>query len=222
MLLKSIERHQLSIQMNGVYRWIMSRVTFVIGVTASGKSYFIDENYADKDVVILDAYEYQKTADKDNNLNMYRGFDRTIISLMKANQMLLDDIIKEIKAGKDVVVEQTFYKAKRRIAYIDEIRKVADVTIDVYMISPSKELFYSNCKKRGYEDEIEIEGLVEQLDFIEFPNPSEGFDAIYEVVDGKPILKMEEPRPEIISEAWKELNEEAEWLRKLDEANSEL
>lgn len=193
----------------------MSMVTFVIGATASGKSYFIDKNYSDKDVVILNAYDYQQIADKDKSLDKYGSFRRDFRSTMKANQMLLDDILKEINAGRDVVVEQTFYKAKRRIAYIDEIRKNSDVTIDVYLMAPSKELFSSNAKKRGYDSQIDQ--LMSIMDFIDFPNPSEGFDAIYEVIDGEPVLKMDEPRPEIVTEAWKELNEEAEKLRQEDE-----
>lgn len=34
-------------------------ITFVIGATASGKTYFIDRNYRGKDVDILNVYDYQ-------------------------------------------------------------------------------------------------------------------------------------------------------------------
>ena len=37
----------------------MSRVSFVMGATASGKTYFIKEYFNNKDVTILNAYDYQ-------------------------------------------------------------------------------------------------------------------------------------------------------------------
>ncbi|MCI9637599.1 MAG: hypothetical protein HFG77_14615, partial [Hungatella sp.] len=40
----------------------MRTVTFVIGATASGKTYFINTNYSDKDVDILNVYDYQQRA----------------------------------------------------------------------------------------------------------------------------------------------------------------
>ena len=47
-----------------------------------------------------------------------------------------------------MIVEQTFFKAKRRIAYIDEIRKAADVIIEIYVICLPDTLWKSNLKKR--------------------------------------------------------------------------
>ena len=38
----------------------MQRPIFVIGATATGKNYFIDQNYKDKDVDILNVYDYQQ------------------------------------------------------------------------------------------------------------------------------------------------------------------
>ena len=53
--------------------------------------------------------------------------------------MLLADIMEKVRQGRNVVVEQTFFKEKRRIAYIDEIRKVADVMIEIYVMCPDDE-----------------------------------------------------------------------------------
>ena len=41
---------------------IMQKVIFVMGATATGKTYFIDTHYSDKDVDILNVYDYQQRA----------------------------------------------------------------------------------------------------------------------------------------------------------------
>lgn len=40
----------------------MRRLTFVIGATASGKSYFIEQNFKDKNVDILNVFDYRQRA----------------------------------------------------------------------------------------------------------------------------------------------------------------
>lgn len=40
----------------------MQKLIFVIGSTATGKTYFIDQNYRGEDVDILDVYDYQQRA----------------------------------------------------------------------------------------------------------------------------------------------------------------
>ena len=194
----------------------MQKLVFVIGATAVGKTYFIDQNYRDKDVDILNVYDYQQRAYDEAGYGESIPYGAQFRCLMRANRMLLDDIIEKLSQGRDVVVEQTFYKAKRRIAYIDEIRKGADVTIEVYVISPSDALWESNLRKR--ELEAGFQRYKEDADGIEFPNVAEGIDAIYEVKDGKVTLRMEPPRPEILEKAWEELKQEAERLHSEDEA----
>lgn len=69
-------------------------------------------------------------------------------------------------------------------------------------MSPSDKVWESNLKKKlciyhgKYEKEAEN---------IEFPNPSEGFDAIYEVIDGAIKLRMNKPTPEIVEPAREEI-----------------
>ena len=88
--------------MDVIGRDLMSSITFVIGATASGKSFYINEMFSQEDVDILNAYDEA-------------GYEDAIpISVqkkcvMKANSMLLEDILRDVKAGKKVVVEQTFY-----------------------------------------------------------------------------------------------------------------
>ena len=59
--------------------------------------------------------------------------------------------------------------------------------------------------------------LKTEAEQIEFPNSSEGFDAIYEVVDNVIKLRMDKPTPEIVEPARKEIFEEAEKMRQEDE-----
>ena len=193
----------------------MRKLTFVIGATATGKTYFINQNYRDKDVDILDVYDYQQRAYEEVGFGKSIPIGAEFRCLMKANNMLLDDIIEKLSQGRDLVVEQTFYKAKRRIMYIDEIRKVTDVLIEVYVMRPGDSLWESNLRKRELEGSLQ--SYKETADEIEFPNPAEGIDAIYEVTDGEVLLRMEPPRPEIIEKAREELRQEAERIHSEDE-----
>ena len=194
----------------------MQKLIFVIGATATGKTYFIDQNYKDKDVDILNVYDYQQRAYDEAGFGESIPFGAQFRCLMKANNMLLDDIIEKLSQGRDVVVEQTFYKAKRRIAYIDEIRKSADVTIEMYVMRPGDSLWESNLRKRDFKGSLQ--SYKENANEIEFPNVAEGIDAIYEVTDGEIILRMELPKPEIVEIAREELKQEAERIHNEDEA----
>lgn len=186
----------------------MQKVIFVIGMTAAGKSYFIEENYGDKDIDILNIYDYQQRAYDEAGFGDVIPFGAEFRCLYAANNMLLQDVIDKLLQGRNVVVEQTFYKAKRRIAYIDEIRKVANVDIEVYVMSPSKSRWQANLEKRNLKGRFQA--YKSSTDEIEFPNVAEGIDKIYEVVDGKVKLRMDKPRPEILEVAREELLKEAE------------
>lgn len=189
----------------------MPKLTFVMGATATGKTHFIERNYGQKDVEILNVYDYQQRVYDEEGIGDAIPLGMQFRCLMRANSLLLDDIVEKLTQGRDIVVEQTFYKAKRRVAYIDEVRKIPDVIIEVYVISPSDALFYSNIEKRGLEGRFEgYKGMIKE---IEFPNVAEGIDAIYEVVDGKVRLRMDPPRPEILEPAREELKKEAETIR---------
>lgn len=195
----------------------MQKVIFVMGVTATGKTYFIDTHYADKNVEILNVYDYQQRAYDEAGFRDSIPFGAEFRCLMKANNMLLADIIENLKQGKNVVVEQTFYKAKRRIAFIDEIRKTSNVTIETYVMCPNDELWESNLKKRQMDGSLKY--YKEQAaNIVEFPNPAEGIDRIYKVVDDEIQLQMDPPRLEILNKAREELAEEAQRIRGEDEA----
>lgn len=139
-------------------------------------------------------------------------FDVQFRCLKKANDMHLHDIIEQLKQGKDVVAEQTFFKAKRRIAYIDEIRRAVDnVKIVVYVMQPTDELWAENIRRRKLQGGLQF--FKEQAEKqIEFPNSAEGFDEIYEVCGSEIKLRMDEPKPQITEQASAELEDEAAQL----------
>lgn len=195
----------------------MRKVIFVMGAIATGKTYFINTYYRDKDVDVLNVYDYQQRAYDEAGFGYSIPFGAEFRCLMTANNMLLADIIEKLKQGKNVVVEQTFFKAKRRIAYVDEIRKVVDVEVETYVMCPNDDLWETNLKRRKLSGTFQ--SYKEQaINNIEFPNPVEGIDRIYKVVDGEIQLQMDPPKPEILEKARRELAQEAERIRSEDEA----
>lgn len=190
----------------------MRKLIFVMGATATGKTYFIDHHFTDEKLVVLNIYDYQSRAYDEAGYKM--SIPAQLRCLKKANEMHLHDIIEELEQGHNVVAEQTFFKAKRRIAYIDEIRKAVDVEIEVYVMQPSDDRWAENIKMRNLNGSIKNYKYQDEL---EFPNPAEGFDKIYEVVDDKITLRMDESKPEMIKNARRELAEEEERICKEEE-----
>ena len=193
----------------------MLKVIFVIGANATGKSYFIKEHFSNKDVECLNVYDYQERAYKEAGIGGKFLSSESRKCLYNANLMLLSDIIKLLQHGRSVVVEHTLFKAKRRISYIDAIRKAVDAEIEFFVMCPSDarwEVFIAERKLQGnfrYHKSMAEE--------IEFPNPAEGIDRIFQVVDGDIQLRMDLPTPEIIPLAHQELEEEAERMRNEEE-----
>ena len=86
----------------------MATVTFVMGATASGKTYFINNSFADKDVDIHNVYDYQQRAFDEAGFGDMAPFGASFRCLLKANEMHLEAIIESVKAGRDVVVEEGY------------------------------------------------------------------------------------------------------------------
>ena len=96
----------------------MPKVTFVIGATASGKTYYINHIFADKNVEILNIYDYQQKAYEESGYGQMMPIPVQFRCLMKANDDLLSDIIENLKQGNDVVAEQT----SRKLPIVNEAK----------------------------------------------------------------------------------------------------
>ena len=189
----------------------MSRtVKFVIGAAASGKTTFIKNHFSeDKNTIIL--YDYQQATYKKMEEFGCISFMEEIECLKNANEAILVDIIEALKEKKNVVVEHTLYKTKRRIAYIDAIRKaIKNINIEVYVMCPTDSVWEKYINKR----KLNVSKIKAQKNEIEFPNPVEGFNKIYQVIDGDIRLRMDTPNYEIVKNAYKDLEEEAQKLKK--------
>lgn len=122
--------------------------------------------------------------------------------------------ISGIRQGKDVVAEQTFFRALRRIGYIEAIQNVSrKIPVVVYVMTPSDEQLRKNCEKRAKETggnpQYAYNRIKQELsEIFEFPNPAEGFSRIYEVSDGGIMERMDEPDWARIDQARKELSDE--------------
>lgn len=191
----------------------MSRtVKFVIGAAASGKTTFIKNHFSeDKNTIILNVYDYQQATYKKMEEFGCISFMEEIECLKNANEAILVDIIEVLKEKKNVVVEHTLYKTKRRIAYIDAIRKaIKNINIEVYVMCPTDSVWEKYINKR----KLNVSKIKAQKNEIEFPNPVEGFNKIYQVIDGDIRLRMDTPNYEIVKNAYKDLEEEAQKLKK--------
>lgn len=194
----------------------MVKLIIVMGANFTGKTYFINKHFRDyTEVDILNVYDYQQQAYKEAGFKDSIPFSAQFDCLMRANNMLLADTICKLKEGRNVVVEQTFFKAKRRISFIDGVREAlgdAEVKIEIYVMCPDDARWEENLRLR--EIDCSVESCRKQAEEeIEFPNPAEGFDEIYEVTGERIRLRMDTPQPEIVDRAREELAQEAERIQ---------
>lgn len=192
----------------------MPEVTFVIGAVATGKSCFIEQMLQrEPQMERLDIYDYQQRVYEEEGYGRFVPFGERFRCLTRANALLLEDVLEKLEAGRNVIVEQTFYKAKRRIAYIDAIReRFPDAFITVYVMCPGDERWRENIKKRDLE--AQTQRIMGEREDMEYPNVSEGISAIFQVTDAGIEPRMEPPKPELPERARAELAEEVEWLRR--------
>ncbi len=173
----------------------MPEVTFVIGAVATGKSCFVERMLQrEPEMECLDVYDYQRRVYAEEGYGRFVPMGEQFRCLAKANTLLLDDILENMEAGYDVIVEQTFYNATRRVPFIDAIReRVPNAFITVYVMCSSDECWEENIKKRGLEDQSQR--IMGERENLELPNVSEGFDAVYQVTDGVVEMRMDPPKP---------------------------
>ena len=193
----------------------MLKLIIVMGANCTGKTYFINTHFRDCKADILNVYDYQQRAYNETGFGESIPLSAQFGCLMRANNLLLADTINKLQAGRDVVVEQTFYKAKRRIAFIDAIREAlgtAEIKTEIYVMCPDDARWEANLRERRSNRSVES-CRKQAAEEIEFPNPVEGFDEIYEVTGEKIRLRMDTLQPEIVDRAREELAQEAERIQ---------
>jgi len=187
-------------------------VIFVIGANSTGKSHFIERNFMGRGYTILDVYDYQKRTEEDERFQLLSYVEE----LQQANEMLKEDIVGLVRQGQDVVVEQTFFRALRRIDFVEAIREaVKDVPVEVYVMTPSDEQLWRNCVQRLKESDGDPKQVYDRIkdeiaDIFEFPNPAEGFSKIYTVSGDDVAERTEAPDQAIVEKAKEELRREAD------------
>lgn len=200
--------------------WVMeggNMVILVIGANSTGKSHFIEQNF--KGYTILDIYDRQKRVREDDRFHGLSEWEK----MFQANELLKADIVELVRQGKDVVVEQTFFRALRRIGYIDAIQEVSrKIPIVVYVMTPSDEQLWKNCEKRSKETGGDPQYAYERIkrersEVFEFPDPAEGFSRIYEVSDSRIAERMDKPDWTRIEQARRELADEEKARQKKKE-----
>ena len=159
-------------------------IKIVMGVPCSGKSHFIKENFPDKKV--LDLYSYQEKLRENQPAKFFNiGETNKIVDYIchseyevvaKSYELIKDDMIECIKNKEDFIMEHTLLKAIRRKYYIDEIRKVTDEEIEIYVINPPDEKVVENSIKR--EVNYSLNEVKYHKEVLEIPTIEEGFSKV--------------------------------------------
>lgn len=187
-------------------------VIVVIGANCTGKSFFIERNFKDSGYTILNVRSYQQRTEREKEFQYLspRG------QIYQANELLKNDVVELVRQGKDVVVEQTFFRALRRIDLLEAIQKAAPkVPVEVYVMTPSDERLRENCAIRAAGDSADAERYFRQTKSqiektFEFPNPAEGFSRICAVSERGPVERNDAPDWELVSAAKEELRKDRE------------
>jgi len=187
-------------------------VIFVIGANCTGKSRFIEQNFIGRGYTVLNVYDYQQRTKADESFQCL-SFEE---ELYQANELLKADIVDLVRRRQNVVVEQTFFRALRRIGFVEAIWEVnKDVPVEVYVMTPSDEQLWQNCVEREKELDGDPKRKYDRIkseitEIFEFPNPTEGFSRIYAVSGDDVAERMAAPDWTIVERAKVELRKEAE------------
>ncbi|MCI8397842.1 MAG: ATP-binding protein [Oscillibacter sp.] len=184
-------------------------VIFVIGANYTGKSYFISRTFSGGQYALLNVYDYQKrlAEERRRRQGRYASFPELYQETHQANRLLKEDIVALVRQGRDVVAEQTFFRALRRIPYLDAIRAVSDTPVEVYVMQPTEEELLRNCRQRNPDSaEGACRSILREIrDIFEFPNPAEGFSRIFTVTEGRVAERLDPPDFEAVERAREEL-----------------
>lgn len=153
-----------------------------MGVSGSGRTHFIKENFPTWTHFSVGDYQKKILTDMGNPKSI--EFHKHMEVLIKANEQIMEDVVEDLKEGKDVALEHTLYKRKRRIPYLEAFKSVTDVPVNIYVLMPSEEQFRRNLESSEKHDISDFKGLWREMNAIEFPNIAEGYSKIFLVLDG--------------------------------------
>lgn len=152
--------------------------------------------------------DYQRKLREEAGNPEFMDFFAQKLLIIKANEQIQEDVLKALRQGQDVALEHTWYKAKGRVAYMEELKKVTDSPIYIYVVMPSEEQFRNNLIVSPKHSEKDFDRLWAEMDAIEMPNIAEGYDKIFIVRDEKVEELITEIDPDLIDRVKKELAEE--------------
>ncbi len=185
-----------------------TKTVFFMGIPAGGRTYWSEKLFPDYTHLTMHSYQQQAGREYTEIYGSGKGFPYPVYMemLRKANERLLAGSLAVIGKGEPLAIEGTFYKAKRRVAFVDAIRALTQEPIDVYLVSPGLERLTENMKARGMTDKPELRWR--QREEIEFPNRDEGFARIFEIRDGQIVESNAQAQPGLADRARAELAEE--------------
>ena len=178
-------------------------VSIVMGTPGSGKTHFIKTHF--HNYIHLSVGEYQNKLKESlgNPTSLESGQYKEL--LKKANEQIKEDMLRLIAEGKDVVMEHTLYKAKRRIVYIEAFKAITDEPIDIYVMQPSDKRLMENIKLKDGMGENDFRRIKNEAESIEFTNTAEGFSKIYSVIDGEIKERIDAYDEKLVAKAKEEL-----------------
>lgn len=109
-------------------------IYLIMGIPGVGKTTYIKEHFK-KDVIVLDLYTFQC------KYGAFQGY----YELMKE---LKEKIKDDSRNGRDIVVEHTLLKGKRRREYVEAIREVTDEEILLVFIDKTDDEIFKQLMER--------------------------------------------------------------------------
>ena len=139
-------------------------IYFVSGPACAGKTYYIKHHFPN--AVVVDLYTFQ--SEENSIAKVKESYDKCALALEEAVRN---------NPTRDIVLEHTLLKAKRRPQYIEAIRKVnPQAQITMIFLCPPVEILMRNAKLRGCP--YTLSQAKEALSAGDIPTIAEGFSRI--------------------------------------------